>query len=417
MSSHNIVKLSVVLNDIGEIIEATPEKHPHIALGTHIKVVTSKYGSGAVLKPIIVRNRLKNVLIIHSGSGYNIIDQPYIVIENKSNGYGALATAVVKNGEIQKILVKNSGKKYSQQPDVIIHGNGSNAIAYIKNGKVTKVSITENDTKYTSPPHIFIISREQQNNSWISDSHMSEMSWGVKFQGSSLEISNIDISADGEAKLILRSPSGVEVFNSDVNGKAQFKNIDRLINTIEIHGKLKKINVTGSPGKSCDYYHAMLKNNDPIIRKLYIGCDQKEKNAAKKFDTVAKSKVKLFRNEIQKLREKMLLVKKSKKHDEEVANIGKKFGLPPPPPEYTDDEVHEMEKQHSIYTSHIKRLRSMSTSQKALCVADNKNIVDLQHIVDLMVIQTTKNPFLQPKLERAMEKLEKIQEKYKLSCF
>ena len=76
----------------------------------------------------------------------------------KIKNSAAKAIPIVKNGQIQKIVITNSGNNYKNPPQITIFGEGRDAEAQakLKNGKVVSIIVTNPGKGYSSSPIINI---------------------------------------------------------------------------------------------------------------------------------------------------------------------------------------------------------------------------------------------------------------------
>lgn len=82
-----------------------------------------KFGSGAVITPVVSNGRIVNVIINDRGKDYN--SPPDLII--RGFGLGALLTPIVQNGEIVDVKIVNGGINYEQKNtiiDVVVPGSG-----------------------------------------------------------------------------------------------------------------------------------------------------------------------------------------------------------------------------------------------------------------------------------------------------
>jgi hypothetical protein len=85
-------------------------------------LITLNSGSGAVVIPIISDQKITEVLVISSGSGYN--SPPNLIING--GGFGAVITPIIENGQLTEVTVIESGIGYlpdSTSIDVIAAGS------------------------------------------------------------------------------------------------------------------------------------------------------------------------------------------------------------------------------------------------------------------------------------------------------
>jgi hypothetical protein len=85
-------------------------------------LITLNSGSGAVVIPIISDQKIIEVLVISSGSGYN--SPPNLIING--SGFGAVITPIIENGQLTEVTVIESGIGYlpdSTSIDVIAAGS------------------------------------------------------------------------------------------------------------------------------------------------------------------------------------------------------------------------------------------------------------------------------------------------------
>ena len=83
--------------------------------------ITLIKGSGASVIPIISDGKIKEVLILSSGSGYN--SPPNLVING--NGFGAVLTPIIENGALIEVKVIESGINYSDNTLINVISAGS----------------------------------------------------------------------------------------------------------------------------------------------------------------------------------------------------------------------------------------------------------------------------------------------------
>ena len=133
-----------------------------VGVGTHsfnypeikVKLTTSGFTTTAYEAQVqpIVRGELTSVQLSNNGVGYgssdiiNLEKQPLVTLVGGTN---AQIEAIVNNGSIVDILIKNPGKDYTSV-DLDIIGNGSGAILtpIITNGSITAINIVEGGVNY-----------------------------------------------------------------------------------------------------------------------------------------------------------------------------------------------------------------------------------------------------------------------------
>jgi len=111
-------------------------------------LITLNSGFGAQVIPIIVDQKIKEVLIISSGSGYN--SPPNLKING--SGFGAVLTPIIQNGELIEVKVIESGIRYLPNDtsiDIIATGSLAQFNAKIQTWNVNlyqkNLSIVSND--------------------------------------------------------------------------------------------------------------------------------------------------------------------------------------------------------------------------------------------------------------------------------
>lgn len=108
----------------------------------------------ASVQPIF-RGKIDSVFIDNAGQKYGQEDilnynrQPTI---NLNSGRDAQLQAIISNGKIKQVLVLSSGSGYNSPPDIIINGSGNGAklTPIIKNGELTEVKIIDSGYGYLS---------------------------------------------------------------------------------------------------------------------------------------------------------------------------------------------------------------------------------------------------------------------------
>jgi len=135
-----------------------------VGVGTHsfnypdikVKLVTSGFTTTAYEAQVqpIVRGELTSVQLSNNGVGYgssdiiNLEKQPLITLVG---GRNAQIEAIVDNGSIVDILIKNPGKDYSSVDlDIIGTGNGAILTPIIVDGSISSINIVEGGVNYTA---------------------------------------------------------------------------------------------------------------------------------------------------------------------------------------------------------------------------------------------------------------------------
>ena len=135
-----------------------------VGVGTHsfnypeikIKLVTSGFTTTAYeakLEPVF-RGEISSVQLSNNGVGYgssdiiNLEKQPLVTLVS---GRNAQIEAIVTNGTIVDVLIKNGGKDYSSVDlDIIGTGTGAVLTPIITNGAITDIKVIEGGANYTS---------------------------------------------------------------------------------------------------------------------------------------------------------------------------------------------------------------------------------------------------------------------------
>jgi len=127
-------------------------KYPDIYIETNVLFTDSSL-SGIITATPIIRGEIIDAYLYENGAGYgsstlNFEKKPVISIKT---GYGAEASAVVINGRIRRIEVKNRGQEYYSTPDVVISGDGqgARARAVIKDGKLIQIIVISSGIGYS----------------------------------------------------------------------------------------------------------------------------------------------------------------------------------------------------------------------------------------------------------------------------
>ena len=95
-----------------------------------------------------------------TGASVGVQGANMVCNNKKIKNNAAKAIPIVKNGEIQKIVITDSGNNYKKEPDINIIGDGNHATgqAIIENGKVKKIIVNNKGSGYKSTPKIEISS-------------------------------------------------------------------------------------------------------------------------------------------------------------------------------------------------------------------------------------------------------------------
>jgi hypothetical protein len=72
-------------------------------------------GSGAILKSVILNDRIEKILVLNGGANYNT--PPEIKISGSGNG--AIATPIIENGKIINVVVVNKGRNYKENDTIV----------------------------------------------------------------------------------------------------------------------------------------------------------------------------------------------------------------------------------------------------------------------------------------------------------
>jgi len=131
--------------------------YPEISVEVIGNVGISSIGSNnfkAVVQPIF-RGVITSIHLESNGSNYgsseilNYKRQPLVTL---NSGSGAKVIPIISDGKIKEILVISSGSKYNSPPNLVINGSGFGAVLtpIIKNGQLIEVKVIESGIEYVS---------------------------------------------------------------------------------------------------------------------------------------------------------------------------------------------------------------------------------------------------------------------------
>ena len=110
-------------------------------LNNHRKpLVTLKNGKNAALKPVIQNGEIIDINIENKGSEYFSV--PDVVIEDPTGlGFGAQVRPVIVNEKLENVIIINSGIGYSTSTNIKVKSRGTNALF---DSKVRSLTLNKN---------------------------------------------------------------------------------------------------------------------------------------------------------------------------------------------------------------------------------------------------------------------------------
>jgi hypothetical protein len=144
--------------------------YPEINVSVEGIVGVNTYSSSSAIAKLqpIFKGKIENVYIFSSGERYgaeNVINYQRQPIFDVLFGTGALLRPIILNGKIKSVSILNSGNNYTSPPDLKIVGKGFGAILtpIITNGKIVDVKVINEGTGYiTNQTEINVISTDQR---------------------------------------------------------------------------------------------------------------------------------------------------------------------------------------------------------------------------------------------------------------
>lgn len=180
-------------------------------------------------------------------------------------------------------------------------------------------------------------------------------------------------------KIIILNQNDVEVAVkrfTDVLDEYVWDNIFVVASTIKIvqeernYLHIVELNVFGTEARDCEFYQNNVSNNseDNFLTLKDSACkiiNKTEKmkldEQAKKFDKIVHNKAKLHKKKTQLSKKAWDVIQRQQEIEKETAATAERYGLPPPPSKFTDEQISLIKKTIS------QPIKKLTKAQKAQC--------------------------------------------------
>jgi len=277
-----------------------------------------------------------------------------------------------------------------------------------------------------------------------------ELAWLKLTLPDMVEIDNIVIYNRKETNTIKSRivPSTLSIYDNDNNKTYEYKisevNDIYRINNIYVVGKVIKlqleninylhilnIEIWGKKSQSCEYYKQKMINstNKDKYMSLYKSCNILNENKSAKtenanandldvmnnlavaYDDIVKSKQEKYNKERDNALIQLKEIEKQKILEEQVERSAKLYGLPAPPPKYTQSEIDKYTKASIPY-----KRKNLTERQKADCMILINNISIANDKAQELGRLSEKMTYLIPSAKKASTDYENLQKKYDMTC-
>jgi vacuolar-type H+-ATPase subunit I/STV1 len=139
---------------------------------------------------------------------------------------------------------------------------------------------------------------------------------------------------------------------------------------------------------------------------------QQIEEKSREYEQMLKERQKINKDKVKKAKAKLKSIQNAQKIEKKMAKEAKKFGLPPPPSLYTQEDIDRANQELKSVTT----LPNLTTEQKAECMTLLNEALDLRDRAEELGRLAQNVPGMTSRTREAADKADKAMDKYEKTC-